>query len=281
MVNYNLITGCGSAWLERLVRDQEVPGSNPGTPTINHLGEIMRYGIFSDVHSNLEALEAVLEAFKNESIEKYLCVGDIVGYGADPIECIRILRQLNPVMVCGNHDWATVDLFDKKWFNQYAEKAVTWTQSVLSDEDKDFLKSLELTKQIDGLGLVHGTLDNPAMFKYVFDLFEAEVCLEESLDHICFIGHTHRPVIFFMKGQEVNYILDNQVYIQDGTRYLINVGSVGQPRDGNPYACYCVYDSVTRLFQIKRIAYDVHKAQEKILNAGLPHMFADRLPQGR
>lgn len=241
----------------------------------------MRYGIFSDVHSNLEAFEAVLGAFRNEAIDRYLFVGDIVGYAADPLECIRILRQLNPVMVAGNHDWAAVGLCDKKRFNPYAEKAVDWTESVLSDDDKAFLKSMELTKQIDTIGLVHGSLEEPQMFKYVFDVFEAEICLEESLEHICFIGHTHRPVIFFMKGMEVNYIIDNQVQIQDGIRYLVNAGSVGQPRDGDSRACYCVYDSASRFLQIKRVAYDIQKAQEKILNAGLPHILADRLPQGR
>lgn len=242
----------------------------------------MRYGIFADVHSNLEAFEAVLGAFKAEAIDRYIFVGDIVGYGADPIECIRILRELNPVMVAGNHDWAAAGLLDKKWFNPNVEKAVLWTESAISEEYKAFLKSLELVKQIDSIGVVHASLDSPNEFKYVFDLFTAEVCLEESLNHICLIGHTHRSVIFYMKGFEVNYVHADEVYIQDGTRYLINVGSVGQPRDGNPYACCCVYDTNTRFFQIKRVPYDVQKAQEKILNVSeLPHIFADRLPQGR
>jgi len=241
----------------------------------------MRYGIFSDVHGNLEAFQAVLDAFRAEAIDRFIFAGDIIGYGADPIECIRILKELNPIMVAGNHDWACVGLLDKKWFNSKTEESITWTQSALSDEDKDFLKSMELVKKCETMGLVHGSLDNPGEFKYVLDLFGAEICLEESLDHICFIGHTHRPGIFFMKGPEVNYILQNETYIQDGTRYLINVGSVGQPRDGNPHACYCVYDTSSRLLQMKRIPYDIHKAQEKIFNAGLPHIFADRLPQGR
>lgn len=241
----------------------------------------MRYGIFADVHSNLEAFQAVLDAFRNEGVERYIFVGDIVGYGADPIECISLLRQLNPIMVAGNHDWAAAGLFDKKWMNPHAEKAITWTESVLSDEDKGFLKSMELTNQTDTIGVVHGSLDKPEMFKYVFDIFEAEISLEESLNHICFIGHTHSPVVFFMNDANVNYTLDNQATIYDGTRYLINVGSVGQPRDGNPHACYCVYDSQTRLLERKRVPYDIRKAQEKILNAGLPHILADRLPQGR
>jgi len=115
----------------------------------------------------------------------------------------------------------------------------------------------------------------------VLDLFEAQISLEESLDHICFIGHTHRPVIFYLKGLQANYLLENEAYIIDGTRYLVNVGSVGQPRDGNPYASFCIYDSGTRLLQMRRIPYDIHKAQEKIINAGFAHIFADRLPQGR
>lgn len=241
----------------------------------------MRYGIFADVHANLEAFEAVLAAFKAEAIDRYIFVGDIVGYGADPIECIRILRQLNPLMVAGNHDWGCIGLLDKSWFKERVLKAVMWTASALSDDDKEFLKSMELTKQVDTIGIVHSSLDSPADFKYLYGLEDAEICLEESLNHICLTGHTHRPVIFYMKGMDVNYILGNEVRIEDGTRYLINVGSVGQPRDGNPYACCSIYDSNCRIFTMKRIAYDVQKAQDKILNAGLPHIFADRLPQGR
>lgn len=241
----------------------------------------MRYGIFADVHSNLEAFTAVLNAFRSEGIERYLFAGDIVGYGADPIECIRLLRELNPVTVAGNHDWTVAGKLDKKIFTPSIQKVISWTQSVLSEDDKNFLKSLPFTNKIDNIGLVHGSLDRPEEFKYVFDLFEAETCLEESLDHICFIGHTHRPVIFYLNGLQANYLLENEIYVKDGTRYLVNVGSVGQPRDGNPYASYCVYDSYTRLLQMKRIPYDIHKAQEKILNAGLAHIFADRLPQGR
>jgi len=241
----------------------------------------MRYGIFADVHGNLEAFQAVVEALRNEHVERYLFAGDIVGFGADPAECIRLLKELNPVAIAGNHDWAVAGLFDKKWFNADVENSINWTKSVLSEDDKAFLKSFQLVQNIEGIGLVHSSLDNPGEFKYVLDLFEADISLEESLDHICFIGHTHRPVIFYLKGLQANYILHNEIHIQDGTRYLVNVGSVGQPRDGNPYACYCVYDSYTRLLQIKRVPYDIHKAQEKILNAGLPHIFADRLPQGR
>ncbi len=241
----------------------------------------MRYGIFADVHSNLEAFQAVTGAFRSESIDKYLFLGDIVGYAANPAECIEILRQLDCVAVAGNHDWAAAGIFDKKWFNRHTEKSLLWTESVLSQADKAFLKNLELTKKTDVLELVHGSLDNPPLFKYVYDIFDAEICLEESLAHICLIGHTHRPVVFFAKGWDVNYTLDTEIVIEDGIRYLVNVGSVGQPRDGNPYACYCIYDTASRIFKIKRISYDIHKTQEKILGIGLPHLFADRLPQGR
>src|SRR3990167_8227267 len=125
----------------------------------------MRYGIFADVHGNLEAFEAVLEALKNEAVERYVFAGDIVGYGANPIECIKMLRQLNPIMVAGNHDWAAAGALDKKWFNPYTEKAVEWTESVLSDEDKEFLKSMKLTEEAENAVVVHGSLNTPNMFK--------------------------------------------------------------------------------------------------------------------
>lgn len=241
----------------------------------------MRFGIFSDVHSNLEAFEAVVEAFRSEAVDRYIFLGDIIGYGADPIECIRLLRQLNPIIVAGNHDWGCAGLLNKDRFNERVLKGIVWTASVLSDDDKEFLTSMKLTNQIEAVGMVHSSLDMPEEFKYVHDLEDAQICLEESLNHVCLIGHTHRPVIFYMKGMDANYVLENEARIEDGIRYLINTGSVGQPRDGNPYACYSVYDSSSRIFAMKRIPYDVQKAQEKILNAGLPHIFADRLPQGR
>jgi diadenosine tetraphosphatase ApaH/serine/threonine PP2A family protein phosphatase len=184
-------------------------------------------------------------------------------------------------MVAGNHDWAAAGTFNKRWFNPYAEKAVAWTESVLSDEDKEFLRSMKLTQEAENAVAVHGSLDAPQMFKYVYDIFEAEVCLGASLSHVCFIGHTHSPSVFYMMGNDVNYTLQTDIQIFDGTKYLVNVGSVGQPRDGNPYASYCVWDSYTRRIQIKRVRYDIPRAQEKILNAGLPHILADRLPQGR
>ena len=218
-------------------------------------GFYMRYGIFSDVHGNLEAFKAVLEAFGTEDMDKYIFLGDIVGYGADPAECIRLLRPLNAVMVAGNHDWAAAGLFDKNWFNKDAKDAITWTESVSCREDKEFLKAMPLVQHIKNIGITHGSFDKPSMFEYVTGLSAARICLKKAAKPICFTGHTHIPAIFLMKGSHLDYTIENQFYIQEDVKYLINAGSVGQPRDANPHACYCIYDSKKRFFQIKRLPY--------------------------
>lgn len=241
----------------------------------------MRYGIFSDVHSNLEAFTAVLDAFSRKKINRYLCIGDIVGYGADPKECIRKTKELNAVIVEGNHDWASAGFMDAAYFNLYAKKAVEWTQTVLSDEEKEFLRSLKLVYQTDDITLVHGTLERPEAFSYIFDTRTAQKTMELSNTQLCFVGHSHVPVVFSSKGGSLSYSFESKVEILPQTRYIINVGSVGQPRDGDPRACFAIYDTETKKIEIERIQYNIKVAQEKIIEAGLPHILATRLAGGK
>ncbi len=242
----------------------------------------MRYGVISDIHSNLEAFRAVLGALDGEMVDNYLFVGDLVGYGADPKECIRMLRDLDPVaMVAGNHEWGLLGKMEASYFNELAQKAVLWTKKILSDDEIRYLESFPLTYEDEKVTLVHGTLNSPEEFYYVFDTEDAYVTMSQMKNYLCFIGHSHVPGIFISDDSKVTYSEDMSTRIDNQRKYLVNVGSVGQPRDGDHKASYAVYDDEELIVQIKRVDYDVQKAQEKILKAGLPPKLAYRLSEGR
>jgi len=242
----------------------------------------MRYGIFSDIHSNLEALEAVIVAYKKETIDKYLCGGDIVGYAANPNECIKKVRELALITVAGNHDWASVNLFATDYFNPLASEAVSWTTHNLNEGGRHFLEQFQLIYKNEDLTLVHSTLDDPQDFNYMTDDYVAAKTFQLLETNICFIGHTHIAEVF-IRGQDerVYYQGNSEIDIKEGNKYIINVGSVGQPRDGNPQAAYCIYDTERKKVQIKRINYDIHTAREKIIAGGLPGFLGERLLVGR
>lgn len=241
----------------------------------------MRYGIFSDVHSNLPALEAVIAAFQKEAIDQYICIGDVVGYAANPKECIAKVKELNPILIAGNHDWACVDMIGTRDFNPIAQEAVDWTRLQLSVAEKDFLKSLELLIDDDEFTLVHGTLDNPEDFNYLSDRLDAQVNFELLSGRLCFIGHTHVPGIFIRQDNHVEYIQKYPLQLSSGSKYIVNSGSVGQPRDRNPQASYCIFDSANQTIEIKRVDYDIKEAQRRIVAAGLPIFLSKRLAIGR
>ncbi len=241
----------------------------------------MRYGIFSDIHSNLEALQAVIKAYQKEEIDKYFCLGDVVGYGANPNECVEITRSLASATVAGNHDWAAVDLCSRKSFNQEATEAIIWTSLQLSPSSRDFLRTLNLVSQQDDLVLVHGSLNEPQNFDYLLNVNLCRATFELLQSDICFVGHTHLPVVF-VKNEEGNIHFEDvqKIKIIPGNKYVINVGSVGQPRDSIPAAAFCIWDTEKRVLEIKRIAYDVFLARQKIIDRGLPEFLGNRLLVG-
>lgn len=242
----------------------------------------MRYAIFSDIHSNLEALEAVIKAYKEEDIDKYLCLGDVVGYAANPKECIEKIKELAMVTIAGNHDWASVDLFSTDYFNPLAKEAIYWTARNLDDQDRYFLEHLKLVYKNEELTMVHGTLDDPEDFNYMTDDYIASKTFGLLENNICFVGHTHVPGVFIRSGDNrVYYQEDNSIDIKEDNKYIINMGSVGQPRDGNPQAAYGIYDTKKSNVQIKRIGYDIQAARKKIISAGLPQFLGERLLVGR
>jgi len=240
----------------------------------------MRYGIFSDVHSNFEAFTAVLHAFSAEEIDQYVCVGDVVGYGADAAKCIEKIEGLSCFTVAGNHDWAVSDLYDPVNMNEAAREAVLWTEAVLSWEEIGYLKSLELVAEKETFTAVHGSLDSPADFNYILTERDVRATFRLLTRPVCFIGHTHCPAVFQYAEGAIRYRAEHRIKVSPDVRYVVNVGSVGQPRDGDPRAAYAVYDEERQTVEIKRVAYEIKKAQEKILKAGLPSLLAYRLSTG-
>lgn len=242
----------------------------------------MRYAIFSDIHANLEALYAVISAYKKESIDKYLCIGDVVGYAANPKECIDIVKETAMITVAGNHDWGSVDLFSVDYFNPAAYQALLWTKSTLDEKSRYFLASLKLVYKNNDLTLVHGTLNNPQEFDYMINEYIAKETFRLMQTNICFVGHSHVAGIFVKdKYEHIRYSEDDNIDIKEENKYIINVGSVGQPRDGNVCAAYCVYDTNQRKLWIKRVRYDIETARRKIYTVGLPRYLGDRLVLGR
>ncbi len=242
----------------------------------------MRYGIFSDVHSNLEALEAVIEAYKKENIDRYLCIGDVVGYAANPLECAEKVKALAMITVAGNHDWAAVNLFSADYFNPLAKEAISWTQRKLDEESRYFLERLTLIYENEELTLAHGTLDEPGNFNYMTDGYIANATFALLKNNACFVGHTHVPATF-IKSQDgrIQYQAENSFDLKKENKYIINAGSVGQPRDGNPKAAYCIYDTEKKNVEIKRTSYDIQAARRKIIDEGLPRFLGERLLVGR
>jgi diadenosine tetraphosphatase ApaH/serine/threonine PP2A family protein phosphatase len=241
----------------------------------------MRYAVMSDIHGNVEALGAVLADMDAQRIEEVVCLGDLVGYGADPNECVEATRGAVKAVVAGNHDWATVGKLGLEYFNDAARKAAGWTEGVLTEENRRYLLDLPLTAVVgEEILLVHSSPTSPDQWMYVFHPGQAARDFGAFTQGICFIGHTHQPAVFtdsggFHLGES---LADFKLGV--GTRYIVNVGSVGQPRDGNPKAAYCVYDSEAQSLRIRRVEYDVARSSMKIVQSKLPKSLAERLPLG-
>lgn len=242
----------------------------------------MRYFIFSDIHGNLEALEVVLEAMDNLKDCVPVCLGDIVGYGPNPHECIEIIRDRKIRSVVGNHDRAAIEQVDISYFNPYAKEAVLWTRSILKDSDISFLKALPIALTIANMTLVHATPCEPSAWNYLFTLFDAHNNFKCFDTQLCLIGHSHSPIIIVQKVSGDCWVHPHSaIGVQTEHRLIVNVGSVGQPRDGNPDAAYMIYDDKEQTIEIFRIPYRLRKTQEKMKRHGLPDYLIERLELGR
>lgn len=242
----------------------------------------MRYGLVADIHGNLEALETVLKALSKESIDRYISLGDIVGYGAEPEACVALVRSLEPMAsIAGNHEWGALALTDIENFNEYAREAILWTRRVLSRECLEYLRSFKLVCEGGRFTMVHGSLNSPERFSYILDIDDAHENMKSMTAPVCFIGHTHFAEIFYCEDGKLKRVAGSGVKIRKDGRYVVNVGSVGQPRDGDPRAAYAVYDDEKETVEIERVSYDIESASRKIIKEGLPERLALRLFEGR
>lgn len=240
----------------------------------------MKYAIIADIHANLEAFEVVLDDIKVQKCTHYACLGDVVGYNANPKECLDIVRNMNIPCVKGNHDeFCSLD-DDLEGFNPHAAEAVNWTRQQLTAEDRKWLKELKYLRLVANFTIVHATLDVPQRWGYVFDKLAAAASFTYQNTSVCFFGHTHVPVAF-VRDSVVRGGTYSKFKVEPGRKYFVNVGSVGQPRDGIAKAAYVVYDLDEGTIELRRLDYDIPSAQAKILAAGLPPRLAERLALGK
>jgi diadenosine tetraphosphatase ApaH/serine/threonine PP2A family protein phosphatase len=233
----------------------------------------MRLAIISDIHANLEALSAVLEDIDFQSVDRIACLGDVVGYGANPSECIALIRARAQHCVVGNHDFAVFDPSLRKLFSTNAQKSAQWTGRQLATEDSAWLKGLPYKLSNDNMLFVHSTPRDPQLWDYIFGHLEAQMQSNAFIERLCFVGHSHHANVQSVTPRIRDYTPTD--------RFIINPGSVGQPRDGNPKASYGLLDTVAGTYENRRIAYDIELAASKILAAGLPASLASRLYEGR
>lgn len=240
----------------------------------------MRFAIFSDIHSNLEALEAMLADANESRCTHFVCLGDVVGYNANPHECVERVREMDGPIVKGNHDEQASLSKSSRDFNELAEHAISWTRDHLTDDDKEWLRGLCLQQSVGDFTIVHATLDTPGQWSYVFNTLDAAASFTYQHTAVCFFGHTHVPMAF-VRDEGIRRVKIEHLRIDPAKKYFINVGSVGQPRDGDWRAAYCIYDVDAKDVEQRRVPYDVETAQEKMIKAGLPPLLAKRLAVGR
>lgn len=240
----------------------------------------MRFAIFSDIHANLEALNAVLDDADEHNCTHFVCLGDVVGYNANPHECVKRVREMDCPIVKGNHDEQASLIESSRDFNELAERAIEWTRDHLTAEDKMWLRDLRLERQVRDFTIVHATLDTPAKWGYVFNNLDAAASFTYQHTTVCFFGHTHMPMAF-IRDDGVKRVTTELLRIETGKKYFINAGSVGQPRDADWRAAYCIYDVENSVVEQRRVKYKLAAAQKKIVKAGLPPLLAERLAIGR
>lgn len=244
----------------------------------------MKFGIFGDIHGNLEALEAVLADMEEQGITHPLCLGDLVGYGANPAECLEVVRALGCPVVRGNHDELVTLGKPPISFSEPARVALEYARQQLHPAQLNFLRRLPIVWKEDTLTLVHATLDGPELWGYISTRLEAQTCFLYQKTPLCFVGHTHRPCAFAQE-KEVRPLEFRQVDVHTdrtkvGRKFLFNVGSVGQPRDGDWRAAYAIFSPEENWVDLRRVNYDIEKAASKIMKAGLPESLSRRLFKG-
>ncbi len=243
----------------------------------------MRIAILADIHANLAAFEAVMDDIEAKGgVDEYWCLGDIIGYGPDPGECIKLLRQLNFICISGNHDLGAIGKLELSYFNPTAAEACRWTAARLNPVDVRYLEDLPATVQKGDFLLVHGSPLEPAL-EYVISTGIAAKNFSFFKSKYCLVGHTHAPLAFKEEGNTCTSItLSTGIGLVLGEkRMIINPGGVGQPRDGDPRASYAIYESEGRMLRLYRVEYDIQSTQDKMVRSGLPMTLVSRLESGK
>ncbi len=261
----------------RKEKDRARPGAEPRRKGKH---ETMRYGLISDIHGNFEALTAAIDFLKDQKVDKFFCLGDTVGYGAEPSRCLKKVLDTDCDMIAGNHDLAAVGKISIDYFNIFAKESTLWTQRHMTKEDKGVRAGQPLVKTCKGFTLAHGSLYKPDAFDYIQTIVDAIYSFRKLTEQILFIGHSHVPVTF-VEGDSISFSINERIQIEAGKRYIINIGSVGQPRDEDPRSCFAIYDTDAKVVRICRVPYDMQSTCAKIIEAGLPEINAERLKIGR
>jgi diadenosine tetraphosphatase ApaH/serine/threonine PP2A family protein phosphatase len=240
----------------------------------------VRYAVLSDVHGNLEALQAVL-ADAVPRTDAVLCLGDLVGYGADPVACVEIVAGRAQTITCGNHEHGVAGLLNLDWFNSYARAAAEWTRERLDDDHRTYLAGLPLVAEVGDATLVHASPDRPDEWDYLVTAQDGFDAFSAFATRLCFVGHSHLTGAWSLGSAGPEHMPGPiDLALEPGRRYIVNVGSVGQPRDRDPRAAYAIWDSEQGTVVSRRVAYDVATAAQKIRRGGLPRFLADRLGLG-
>ena len=237
----------------------------------------MKIALFSDIHANWEALETAIQYTKSHSVDQIVVLGDTVGYGANPNECFDWVVNHASFSLMGNHEKAMIDPSIRSWFNEVAREASIWTSKVMDQSLTDQIEGLIYSKLEGDLMFAHGSPDEPKEFHYIFNYEDAKPAFHHMQSRICFVGHTHVPGCFCEQEKSAEYLQPGIIHLDKEKRYILNPGSVGQPRDKDMRLAFGIFDTEEESFEIVRLDYDKQKAADKIRKAGLPDFLADRL----
>lgn len=241
----------------------------------------MRIAVLSDIHANYEALSAVLQVLADEAIDNYYCLGDTVGYGGSPNECCDIIRKISKHTILGNHDAAVAGRMDYSYYYEAARQALDTHARMITEENMRWLRDLpyKVALDDDGVHLCHGSPVRLEEFEYIFAPEQARECLPlfDELGHITLIGHSHLCKVFALTGTTVEELAPVDFNLSPDRKYIVSIGSVGQPRDYDNRASFVVFDTETKHFEFRRVEYDIETAADKVLRARLERNFAHRL----
>ncbi len=242
----------------------------------------MKFALISDIHANLEALEAVLKDIATQRVDSINCLGDIIGYGSDPIPCLELVKSNCDVILMGNHEHAALGHLDQEHLNPVAQVSLAWTQEQLNDRAFSIIAECGMDAVIGNARFVHASPYKPGEWHYILAAAEADIAFRSFTEHICFVGHTHLPMIFVeVENGTHRRKVGHDFEPDEESRYIVNIGSVGQPRDNDPRSCYVIYDMDTMEVRYRRVEYDIQRTQKKMQQAQLPTMLIDRLMAGR